>query len=58
MNHNNEIELDEYVIMPNHFHGIIKIGLDSRMDVGMGTVWRADMKSVWRAGLGPAPIYG
>ena len=45
LHHNSGIELDEYVIMPNHFHGIIKICLNS----GSG------LESMARAGLEPAP---
>jgi putative transposase len=42
VNHNLCIELDQFVIMPNHVHGIIHI-----LDVGVG--------SEPRAGLEPAP---
>jgi putative transposase len=36
------VELDEYVVMPNHFHGIVVIGDDGRDDVGIGDVGRGD----------------
>ncbi len=47
--HNTNIELDEFIVMPNHIHGIIKI-------VGAGSKPALNMS---RAGLEPAPTkYG
>jgi REP element-mobilizing transposase RayT/thiol-disulfide isomerase/thioredoxin len=68
INHNHNIELDEFIVMPNHIHGIIVI--TGKYDVGAGS--KPALKSVPsenidknkiidgklnnRAGLEPAPI--
>ena len=47
-NHNKNIMLDQFVIMPNHVHGIVMIGNDQvNLDNGAGLEIRA--------GLDPAP---
>ena len=43
------IDLDEYIIMPNHLHGIIVVG---------ATYTVAQNKSITRAGTRPAPTIG
>jgi putative transposase len=45
-NHYSNIQLDQYVVMPNHFHGIIQIG---------GVELKADSVLPERAGYKPAP---
>lgn len=30
-NHANHVELDEFVVMPNHIHGILVLNIDSRL---------------------------
>ena len=53
-NHNNNILLDVFIIMPNHVHGIIRIvGAGSKPALKGDRCLRADLKS--RAGLEPAP---
>ena len=47
VNHNGNIELDEFVIMPNHVHGIVAI-------VGAGSK-PGPADDSFRAGRGPAP---
>lgn len=47
-NHNDNIQLDEFVIMPNHIHGIIII-------VGAGSKPAQNRQIIFRAGLEPAP---
>jgi putative transposase len=39
-----EIELDEYVIMPNHLHGIIVIKEESKKNTAVGTHSRASLQ--------------
>lgn len=53
INHFENIELDEYVIMPNHFHGIIKI--EPLVGVGLEPTPEKSKKISSRAGHGPAP---
>ena len=48
-NHFQNIALDEYIIMPNHLHGIIIVG---------ATFTVARNKSIYRAGARPAPTIG
>ena len=56
-NHNPDIQLDEFVIMPNHVHGIIQIYERKHSAlVGAGSKPAPDSKSILeRAGHGPAP---
>jgi putative transposase len=49
-NHINGIALDEFIVMPNHVHGIIRI-----VDVGFD---RTGLEPVERTGLEPAPTGG
>jgi putative transposase len=52
-NHNSDIQLDEFVIMPNHVHGIIQL-YEPQTDLCRGgSVTCPD--SIDRAGLEPAP---
>ncbi|MBC7234050.1 MAG: transposase [Chloroflexi bacterium] len=55
-NHLSHVQLDEFVVMPNHVHGIIMI-TDDADHVGAGSkpTLRAGSKPTPRAGLEPAP---
>jgi putative transposase len=62
-NHNKYIELDEFIIMPNHVHGIIII--DTPVGVGSKPTPEyfyksssSDKNRPFRAGHGPAPTTG
>lgn len=54
VNHINNIELDEFIVMPNHFHGIIVIYHPDDV-VGAGSKPAPEDS---RAGHGPAPTVG
>ncbi len=50
-NHYPHIELDRFVVMPNHFHGIVVL---TPVGVGLESA-HSDVRSTVRAGLKPAP---
>lgn len=56
INHNENIDLDEYIVMPNHFHGIIII--NSPVGVGSKPTPENIVHVSSRAGRGPAPTIG
>lgn len=57
-NHNSNIGLDAFIIMPNHVHAIITVGAGSKPALGSKSVSDVVSISPSRAGLEPAPTEG
>jgi len=53
--HYPHVELDQFVVMPNHVHGIIVLNDDIRTDVVGAVSGRSGCDVNVRAGLKPAP---
>lgn len=51
--HYHHVELDAFVIMPNHFHGIIVLCPEPIVEAGLKPACK--IESIVRAGLKPAP---
>ncbi len=54
-NHYNNVELDTFVIMPNHVHGIIMLGDSPDAGAGLKPALNKKAYKPERAGLKPAP---